>query len=201
MTAVGVSAGLQQEEPTPSRSVAHSAAWGTWAQVCPLAVNILLTPFVIRHLGETRYGFWLVSSGIAAFVGQFDGGVYRTALRSFALDVRKGNRISCAVVITSQLLTIMLCVVTILPVIIYPEPLVEFFHAPKDLASEVGLLLRVLAAVVSVGLIRGVFAAVLHSRMQFRRTSMATIAGYLAYAATMYYTLSSNMDLAGVAIA
>ena len=180
--------------------MARGSLWLTIAQVSPLAVNITLTPYVITQLGETQYGLWLIASSVALFMGQFDAGVYRTALRLFSIEGAPDG-VPRRLVTSLSLGMIGLSCVTLLPLVLLPDAVTSFFHVPSSAVPDTRLLLRVMAMVVAVALARGVYVAVLHSRFRFGLTAVSTIAGYAAYAVAMFTTLHAGWGLRGVAIA
>lgn len=182
--------------------LASSTLWLTLAQLAPLAVNIALTPFVILQLGETRYGLWLIASSVAMFFGQFDGGIYRTALRYFSGHVARGDaREAGNLMLSLSIPVVGIQLVTLAPLLVLDRQIAGFFQTPEALVGETTYLLRVVTVVVGVGLLRGIFAAILHSHMKFGLTAGATLVSYVGYAAAMFLTLRADAGLRGVALA
>ncbi|QKE85307.1 hypothetical protein [Arthrobacter sp. NEB 688] len=182
--------------------IGRSAAWLTAAQLAPVAVNIALTPFVIGRLGETRYGLWLVASGVAMFFGQVDGGVYRTALRYFSgFAARRDVEGARNLVVSLVLPVLALQLLTLAPLLVVDRRVAAFFSTPPDLLDETTHLLRVVTLVVAVALLRGILVALLHSHMRFALTAGATLLSYVGYAVTMFLTLRAGAGLDGVALA
>lgn len=182
--------------------IGRSAVWLTAAQLAPVAVNIALTPFVIGRLGETRYGLWLVASGVAMFFGQVDGGVYRTALRYFSGFAARRDAEGARDLMVSLVIPVLgLQLLTLAPLLVFDRQVAAFFSAPPGLLDETTQLLRVVTLVVAVALLRGILVALLHSRMRFALTAGATLLSYVGYALTMFLTLRSGAGLDGVALA
>src|SRR5438105_2263181 len=45
------------------------------------AVSFLLTPFVLRHLGDEAFGFWVLITTMVGYYGLFDIGLRASVLR------------------------------------------------------------------------------------------------------------------------
>lgn len=193
-------------QPAPQPSLAarliKGSSWRILAQIMPLFVNLALTPYVITTLGRTGYGLWLITSTLTQFLGQFDGGIGRSAQYFFALlagpDDRKGSTrllisLSAAVAVVSGLL--------LLPAFLIAEQLAAFFNTPPQMLGDTVFLMQVLLVLVAVGLLRNLFAAVLHAYERFALSSVSSLLSYAVYAIGMVWGLSSGMGLRGVAYA
>ena len=78
-----------------NRSLAFAAATNWAAFAATLLVAFFLAPYLIRHLGDARYGVWCVVEAILAYFTLFDLGIaaclVRFVARHHATD-RRGER-------------------------------------------------------------------------------------------------------------
>src|SRR3954470_22586745 len=76
-----------------SRSLAIGAATNWAAFAASLAVSFFLAPYLIRSLGDARYGIWCVVESILAYFTLFDLGIaaclVRYVARHHATDQRE----------------------------------------------------------------------------------------------------------------
>ena len=76
--------------PPPSRrkdpSVTQSAAAGSIAFVISVALSLFLTPFILRTLGDARYGTWSLIAQVTGYYGLLDFGV-RGAVAYYAASL------------------------------------------------------------------------------------------------------------------
>ncbi len=177
-------------------------AWQTLAQVAPLAANLAITPFVIRTLGAVAFGLFLVTSALGSFLGQFDGGVNRSAQRYFVLYAGTRDRESTTRLLTTLLVIIFATTCVLFGLVFVAAPaVVAFFHAPPELRDDMLFLFRVLIVGVGVALGRNLFASILSAYQRFALTSITWIAGYGINAVGMVFVLSRGMGLRGIAYA
>lgn len=190
--------------PTPRRgsSVLGATGWQTLAQVAPLVVNLALTPFVITSLGRVAYGLWLVCSTFTQFLGQVDGGIGTTALRYFTRFAGSGDRRSAGrYARTLALMVLGVTAVTLLPAFLLTDLVVEFFHAPPDLADGAAFLLRTLVVLLGLGFLRNILAGILNAHQRYALTSITQLASYAVYAAGLVVVLTQGWGLHGMAYA
>lgn len=187
-------------EPSRTRVLLSGTAWNTAAQFAPLIVNLALTPYVIRTLGPVAFGLYLVVSSLGTFLGQFDGGIHRSAQRHFVLFAGRDDRVS-----STRLLTTLLCFVAGGTSLVFgtaflaAPTVIEFFHAPPQLFDDALFLFRVLIVGIGVALARNLFAALLAAYQRFALTSLTWIAGYAVNATGLVVVLSQGMGLRGIA--
>lgn len=74
------------------RSLALAAATNWAAFAAAMAVSFVLAPYLIRSLGDSRYGVWAVVEGIVAYFTLFDMGVAACLVRYVARHHAAGER-------------------------------------------------------------------------------------------------------------
>ncbi len=187
----------------PRRSAAallRGGGWNTGAQLAPLAVNLVLTPFVIHGLGIGRFGLYILATSIADFLGTFDGGLYSSSQRYFAVyagaeDRRSTSRLCLSLTAAVLVLgTVMAGVLAVLAPV-----LLSLFRISDPLRSEGQFLLRALGIVIALELLRGVFAAILNARQRFAVSSLTTVGQYGVYAVGVILAVHNGWGLRGIA--
>lgn len=66
------------------RSIARNALWNAAGTVANLAVGFVLMRFLYRHLGDTRYGWWLIIAALTSYFDVFDLGLRGSVGRNVA---------------------------------------------------------------------------------------------------------------------
>ncbi|MCW2529027.1 MAG: integral rane protein MviN, partial [Pseudonocardiales bacterium] len=196
---------LASAKPEPPRgaraALLRGGGWNTGAQLAPLAVNLVLTPYVIHGLGINRFGLYILATSIADFLGTFDGGFYSSSQRYFAVyagsdDRRSTSRLVCTLTAAVICLgALMAAVLTFLA-----PAFVSLFNVPDSLRSEGQFMLRALGLVIALELLRGVFAALLNARQRFAATSLTTVGQYGIYTVGVVLTVHNGWGLRGIAI-
>src|SRR5688500_20407746 len=75
-----------------NRALVIGAATNWAAFAAALAVGFFLAPYLVRTLGDSRYGVWCVVEGILAYFTLFDLGVAACLVRFVARHDATGDR-------------------------------------------------------------------------------------------------------------
>lgn len=183
------------------RTLVKGGAWSSLAQFSPVVTNIALTPYVIAELGIVRFGLYALLLTLADFLASFDGGVYRSGLRYFALYAGNGDR-AAATRLFVGLCAAVSALGAVLFVILFlsADTLLSVFRVPSDLRLEGDFMLKTLAITIGFGVLRGVVSAVLNARQRFAYSSIVTIFHYGLYAVGVLISLSGGYGLRGIAV-
>lgn len=192
-------------ESRPSRSglatLVGGTSWQTLAQLAPLVINLVLTPYIIHGLGPQRYSVFLLVTSIAAMLGQFDGGIGQAALRFFTINVGRSDAAATTRLLCTVGLLVAACgALLTIAAFAATDDILTFFRVAPELFGEAGLLLRVLCALVGVLLLRNVFNSVLIASLHFRITATAILLGHLVYVVGLVLTVEHGWGLPGVAV-
>src|SRR5271170_2708111 len=140
--------------------------WGTYA--FSFAVNFFLAPYIVRHLGQTGFGIWTLSSSLTGYLGLLDLGV-RSAVTRFvsrhhaAADHEEASRIASSALFfftTAGLLA--LSASFILALFVLPH----FKIAPGYLMAARAVLI-LSGANVGLSLVNGVFGGIIVGLQRF----------------------------------
>lgn len=188
--------------PRSSRSLLlRGGSWNSLAQLSPLVVNLVLTPFVINGLGIDRYGLFMLISIIGAFMGSFDGGLGSSAGRYFTVYAGTGDRDAATRLLTTLVLVVSgIGVVTFTVFFLAAPRLLRAFDIPTALRGEGVFLLRTLSVLVIFGLLRSLFSGVLAAHHRFAYTSLVNVALYVVYAVAAYLAVTYGFGLRGIAV-
>ncbi|MGH3600258.1 MAG: oligosaccharide flippase family protein, partial [Pseudonocardiaceae bacterium] len=180
----------------------HGASWNVAAQLTPVVINLVLTPYLIHGLGIDQYGLYALAATITIFLSSFDGGIGPTAQRFFSLYAGRDDRRT-----TTRLLCTLIAVIVVAGGIVSTadwilSPLIATaFHMPRRYRPESVFLLRTFGVLMTISLLHNLFVALLQARQRFGLTSKATIASYMAWAVGLYFTIQGHHGLRGIALA
>jgi O-antigen/teichoic acid export membrane protein len=134
--------------------------WGTFA--FSAAVNFVLSPIVVRSLGETQYGAWVLLASMVGYLGLLDLGVRAAVTRYIAQFHAAAEHSRASLLYASALRIFSLAGVTAILISAVLAILVgRVFSVPPELV-EVARVVAVLSGVsVAISLISGVFGGVL----------------------------------------
>jgi len=183
------------------RSLLSGSGWGAFSQFVPLAINIVLTPYVIHGFGLSRYGLFLLTTTIVSFLGSFDGGLASTSFRFLAVLAGRDDRVG-----TTRLLCTVSGIVLLFASVlsagawVLATPISHVVHMPGSLRPEAVFLFRTLAALVGLGIVRGVLNAAIGVRQRFAFVSLVDTSLYGIYVIGIVLSVSQHWGLRGIAI-
>lgn len=132
------------------------------------AIGIVLTPFMVRHLGDRDYGLWAAVFSLTGYFGLFDQGIRPSLVRYVSRDHAAGDAEGLAGTINSALVLYAgVGVLTLLAaaVVAYEaHAWLRVDHALLDVAPK---LVLILGATLALGFPLGVFGAVLSGLQRY----------------------------------
>jgi O-antigen/teichoic acid export membrane protein len=164
------------------------------------AINFILTPLLIRQLGDFQYGIWILVFSVLSCYGLLDLGMYTTSLRFVAKAHGEGDRQTLNQLLVNSLaisfaVSVLAVVVTGFSVWLVPH----FFGLTgesRHLFRWVFFLLGLSVAITSVSQLLGNYLCGLH---RFDLFNLAKIATSLLRTAMMLFLLYRGHGLFGLA--
>lgn len=182
-------------------TLVRGSSWNAAAQLTPVVINLVLTPYLIHGLGIEQYGLYALAATITIFLGSFDGGIGSTAPRFFSVYAGRDDRWS-----STRLLCSLAAVITLAGGVVsvgdwFLAPVFSgFFRVPARYRTETVFLLRTFGVLLTVSLLHSLFVSVLQARQRFSLTGKATVLSYLGWAAGLYVTVQQHLGLRGIAL-
>lgn len=189
-----------QAERRPSlviNALSNWAALGT-----NVIVGLLLTPFVIAHLGKTGYGIWTLIGSIVGYHGLLQMGVGSAVGRYVARYVaQKDYRAVNGTISTALAIFSLVGLVMLLVSVISGTPLARFFDLEAAHIQEFRYILILLVIGSAIGLLSQVFWTALTAHELFVARNSFTILTTLIRAGLIVWMLRDGFGLLGVCLA
>jgi O-antigen/teichoic acid export membrane protein len=191
-----------ERRPGSAGVVVRGGGWYLLGQSAPLIVAVVLTPYVVHGLGVERYGLFALATAVTTFIGSFDGGIRASAQRFLAVYAgREDDARSTRLVITLTLLVGGLGAVLVTVLVLAGSTLLSLIGIPRELVPEGAFLLVALAVSVSLGMLQGLYTAVLNAHHRYALINISRIIAYALYAVAVLYAVHSGQGLRGIALA
>lgn len=155
-------------EMSTQRTIARNVVCNAAGIVADMVVGFVLARYLYRHLGETRYGWWLIIAALTSYFGFFDLGLRGSVGRNIAFhrardDAKQVNTIvSTAVLILSLTAGVILLATCALPTLFF-----SWYDVPPADQSGVRLALLLVGANLALTFPLSVFDAVLWAYQRF----------------------------------
>ena len=138
------------------------------AMAIGMVIPFFLTPFVIRHLGVTAYGIWILAVSTVSYLGVLDMGLRSAVIRFVSKAEAQGKledatQVISAAVWVRVLISTGVAALSVALALVFPH----FFKIPSDMQRAAQITVLMCALSVAVTLISGVFGAVLAATHRF----------------------------------
>jgi O-antigen/teichoic acid export membrane protein len=179
--------------------LARFVGWSAAAQLLPLAVTAVLTPFVVRHLGLDRYGVWALLLSAVGILTAIDGGIAQSLLRFVALRRGAGDDAAAARIAVAGLLLLLVVAVPGGALLWWAGPaLLQLGRVPAALHGDAVGALRAGVALLALTLLAASAGAVLQAYERFRATAVIAIASQLVNVVLVVMLVERGDGLAGL---
>lgn len=166
------------------------------------AVTLVLTPFVLAHLGSARYGIWILSASVVGYYGLLDlglrAGVTQYLTRYLAIgDLAKAGECMSAAV--AALATIGLMMVGLSIGAAYAVP--HLFDLAPELARETFWCILIVGSSTGIQFALQPYGSIFTARQRFDLANLIGITTRLLTAAAVYVVLKAGYGLIGISAA
>jgi len=197
----GKPGGRRGGEASALRVIAKGFSWVTASQLLTAGGNLVLTPFVIHGLGIQRYGLFVLTGTITAFLGSLNGGLGGAAARYFPVYAGADDRTA-----TTRLLVTFLMVVLGVGFVL---SIVDWFVSPyivralsmtPSLRPESLFLFRTMGAVFTLSFAHQLIQSVILARQRFDRAIQAGFLCWCLWVVGLVIVVKDNLGLRGIAV-
>lgn len=138
-----------------------NAAWNTFGTICAIVTSFLTAPILIRYLGTSQYGIFLLIGSILGLLGIMNFGMGEATLRYVARYYGEGDSAGVNRVFGSTLsFYVVIASIATLILLIGAPTVVTWLNIPPSQYELVGRLVRIAALVFSLGIITSAFAVI-----------------------------------------
>jgi O-antigen/teichoic acid export membrane protein len=164
-------------------------------------VAFFLSPFVVRSLGNSAYGAWVLLGSLVGYMGLLDMGVRGAVTRYIAKFHAENEHQQSSRLATSAF--IIFCVtglLTVLLAVFLAAFVVPAFRIPADLLSDARIVVILGGMTIGTSLINGVFEGIIIGRQRFDYESGLTIVAEGLRALLVVVALRAGQGLVALAL-
>jgi O-antigen/teichoic acid export membrane protein len=168
--------------------------WG--AVLFGMAISFVLSPFLVHHLGDARYGLWGVIGSIIGYLGLLDLGIRVGVTRFVARHEAKGDREAANRLISTALaLFSVVGVVAVVAGTMISLNLQRFARPSSDYLHEASVAVFIAGITMGLSLVSGVYGAVIGGLQRFDLLNTIDLSGEVLRAAAMFYFIGHGGGL------
>jgi O-antigen/teichoic acid export membrane protein len=171
---------------------------GTIIQVI---IALVLTPFLIKSLGDTQYGIWTIVAGLSGYMSLLDFGIASAVTRFVSKHHEKKEIKEINVTISSALamfLVISSILVGISPII--SQAVVHFIEIDTALIPVISALIIIVSFDMAIFILSGVLRGALSGFQRYDITTYIYIVSALYKAIALVVVLKMGFGLVGMGI-
>jgi O-antigen/teichoic acid export membrane protein len=166
------------------------------------AVMFVMTPFILREIGEARYGIWILTSSIIGYYGMLDlgfrAGVNQYMTRSLAMpDYDRASAVLSTAVVVLSTLGAAMVLLSVAAAYLAPA----LFDLPVQAAHEAFWCLLVVGVTAGIQCALSPFASIFVAMQRFDLANLIGISSRLLMAGSIAVALSLDYGLVGLAVA
>jgi O-antigen/teichoic acid export membrane protein len=168
--------GSLEEASSKPKSFVHNVLWSWSGVIFSLLSGLLLSPYVIHHLGDARYGIWALVFSLVDYFALVDLG-FRSAVVKYAAHYRATGEMDRleALVSTGFLYFAGAAVVVCGAALLLARNVTRFFHVSPGSESAFRFLTITIGVGFALGIIFSICSAVLEAYQRFDITSRVMI--------------------------
>ncbi len=183
------------------RLLARNLFWNGAGTLFDAAVALIISPILIKGLGDTPYGIWILIGSLSSYFGLLDIGVRGSVGRFIAFHRGAGDRAAVNATISTAMA---LCCISALIVMVVSVGLqfifFHFFEVPPSLAVETRLALWLICFNLALTFPLSLFDGVLWASGRFDLLNAIDIPAMFARALLSYFVVTRGHGLVGLAI-
>ncbi len=166
-----------------------------------MCVTFFLTPFIIRNIGDSHYGLWLVVISVIGYAGLLEMGIQSAVIKLVAEFKASGDdeKVNRTVVTSSVFFLMVGACVTAFSWLVLPHFLDYFVKDPAwiKLGSELVMVLSIDMLIVFQGY---VFTGMIYGLQLYFVKNIIDIASSALYAALVYLFLTGGGGIFALAV-
>ena len=183
------------------RIVLSGVFWNNVSSVVPLAIAIVLTPYLIHGFGLARWGLIALIGSISLFLGPFGGGLGGAMGRYFTLYAGRDDRVKTTEMLVTAIFIMVLLGAVVTVISWWTAPLLmSVFRVQASLRSQGTFMLRTVGILVATGFLHNLFNSVVNARQRYAFTNTLTVVTFSAGAIGLVLCVKTGAGLQGVAL-
>jgi O-antigen/teichoic acid export membrane protein len=165
------------------------------------AVSFFLSPFIVRHLGNTAYGVWVLLVSLTGYLGFLDLGIRGAVTRYVAKFHSEGAHEESSYTVSSACgLFLTAGLLALLASILFAVFAIPHFEIPPLYVRSAQIVVVITGLSIGLSLVSGVFGGVLVGLQRFDLTNSIAVGGIALRAVAIVLALKSGYGLITLAL-
>jgi O-antigen/teichoic acid export membrane protein len=191
---------MERVRVTPASPV-KNVLWNWGALAFSIAVTLVLSPYIVRRLGDTAYGLWVLLGSLVGYLGLLDFGIrgavtrYVAKLHAAAADAEASRITSTAATIVS-----IAAVVAVVGSVVLATSIVQNFDITPAETVTARIVVILGGLTIAATLLGGVFGGIVIGVQRFDLNGQIEIGVGIVRALGIYIALRVGFGLVALAV-
>jgi O-antigen/teichoic acid export membrane protein len=164
-------------------------------------VSFFLSPFIVRHLGNSAYGIWVLLVSLTGYLGFLDLGIRGAVTRYVAkFHTERKHDESSRTISSATGLFVGAGILAILTSVIFAFIAVPHFKIPTQYLRTAQVVVVITGLNIAISLVSGVFGGVLVGLQRFDLTNAIAVSGIAFRAVAVVLALKNGHGLVTLAL-
>jgi O-antigen/teichoic acid export membrane protein len=184
-----------------ARQIAQNVISNWLALAITTLVGFFISPFVVHHLGNLRYGVWVIIMSLVSYMTLLDLGLRGAVTRFVSKGSARSNHDESSQAVSGALwIRLWISLAIIFAGVVVAAGFNHVFKIPLELQNTARIAVLITAVTVSVNLWCGVFGGVLVALHRYDLTSTVSVGQTCARAAGIIWLLRTGHGILSLAI-
>jgi O-antigen/teichoic acid export membrane protein len=181
-------------------ALVRNAVFGGGGRLLTLAVGLVITPYLLHHLGPDRFGVWALVAVVTGLAGLLDPSLRSALIKHLAETDARGDRAGRDAVVTTALLFYLpLASVVLAGFFPLREPVLRLLRLPHELQAEAGDAFFIGLVGLALSWVLGIFPAIVDARQRMDLTNGLGVVCLVLTAALTIAAVENGLGVRGVA--
>ena len=180
------------------QKILRNTTFNAIAKLFRIPVYLLMIPYIVNHVGATRYGIWIAVFAFVDYFSLLDLGFGAAAIKYTAGYNARKDIFSIGQIVLTAVLFNSLIIPIVITLILFSGTILNFFNIEPEYLSETFFVFNGVLIIFAFNQITSVFRNVLIGLQRIDIQNLCDVANTLLYAIGVILVLSNGFGLKGL---
>lgn len=184
-----------------AKGIARNVVWNCAGMGANLLAGFIVVPYLVRHLGQTNYGLWILVASFTNYFSLLDLGIRAAVGRQIAFYKARGDVAGFNATANTALVILGACgVLALVAMLAITLLFFRLYDVPPEQAHDVRVALLLVGVNLLLWLPLNMFDAMLWAMQRFDLINAVDITGSILRAGLVFWWVGSGGGLVALAV-
>ncbi|MGB5745823.1 MAG: oligosaccharide flippase family protein [Desulfobacterales bacterium] len=187
-------------EYSVSQKIIRNTKWNILARLFRILTFLFLIPFIIHHVGTTRYGIWVTLFAFVEYFTFLDFGFGAATIKYSADYYARKDFLNIGRIVSATVLFHSLIIIPVVCLLFFTGPILCVFHVTPQYTAESLFVLRAILVIFAFNHVTSVFRNILIGLQRMDVQNACVIIHTLLYVIGTVAVLEAGFGLKGMVL-